>query len=68
MTDEDPVIVRLNVAYYQSLLQLDRLTEGERRTVANLLGECETKLAAATPELKQPQPNAVLAVLEERLR
>jgi hypothetical protein len=46
MIDEDPVIVRLNVSHYRSLLKLDRLTESERRTVANLLAECEAQLAA----------------------
>jgi hypothetical protein len=52
MIDEDPVIVRLNVSHYWHLLKLDRLTESERRMAANLLAECEAKLAAATPEPK----------------
>ena len=52
MTDEDPVIVRLNVSHYRSLLQLDRLTEIERRRVANLLAECEAQLAATVVRSK----------------
>lgn len=59
MTDEDPAIVRLNASHYRSLLQLDRLTESERRTVADLLAECEVQLAAAVPELKRPSPNVI---------
>jgi hypothetical protein len=52
MKDEDPVIVRLNVSHYRQLLQLDRLSEGERRTVSNLLAKCEARLAAAKPRPK----------------
>jgi hypothetical protein len=51
------VIVRLNVSHYRHLLKLDRLTESERRMAANLLAECEAKLAAVKHELKQSQPN-----------
>jgi hypothetical protein len=56
MTDEDPVIVRLNVSHYRHLLQVHRLTESERRTVASLVAECEAQLAAALPESTSPLP------------
>ncbi len=56
MIDEDPVIVQLNVSHYRHLLQLDRLTERERMTVADLLAECEVQLAAAQPEPTSPLP------------
>jgi hypothetical protein len=52
VTDEDPVIVRLNVSHYRHLLKLDRLTESERRTVTNLLAECEAQLAATVARSK----------------
>jgi hypothetical protein len=52
MDKEDPVIVQLNVLHYRRLLQLERLTEGERRTVGNLIAECEAQLAAIKPEPK----------------
>jgi hypothetical protein len=57
MIDEDPVIVRLNVSHYRSLLQLDRLTEGERTTVGNLLAECEAQLVATAPQAELASPN-----------
>lgn len=62
MTDEDPVIVRLNASHYRSLLQLDRLTESERRTVANLLAECEAQLAATTHQTELAPPSVTLSV------
>jgi hypothetical protein len=46
MIEEDPAIVQLNVSHYLHFLQLDRLTEGERTTVGNLLAECEAQLVA----------------------
>jgi hypothetical protein len=52
MKDEDPLFVRLNASHYRQLLQLHRLTEGERQTVAKLLAECEAQLAVCKPELK----------------
>jgi hypothetical protein len=52
MKDEDPMIVSLNVSHDRQLLQLDRLTEDERRTVSNLLAKCEARLAAAKLEPK----------------
>jgi hypothetical protein len=58
MSDEDPVIMRLNVSHYRNLPQLDRSTESERRTVTNLLAECEAQLAVCKPEFKWSQRNA----------
>lgn len=56
MIDEDREIVRLNISHYRFLLEGDRLTESERRTVASLLAECEVQLAAAKPEPTSPLP------------
>lgn len=58
MTDEVPVFVRFNVSHYLQLLRLGSLTERERKTVADLLAECEVQSAATVAQSELVPPNA----------
>jgi hypothetical protein len=61
MIEEDPVIIELNILHDRQMLQLERLTDDERRRVSNLLAECVPELARFEPEFRSPADHEWIA-------